>query len=655
MSEQQKITVVLGGVLDASFGAVMADAKDRVEALRRDSERAFNLQGFVGETRRLQQEYLQLHRIGDAGASATLRSLESNLALLRRQGLEVGNLTKLYERLGKSVRGSELRERGWQQLERAGRRAGELGTFAKTMAVPIGIAANYQDRIRGLAIRAGIAGTDRERQLSQGVEASARQSGMSRDDSASLLEALMGSGMRQSDAQNLLPLAAKFVRSQGADIGDTATLLRGLQVQAGLGTPGEIGKALDALSNLGKNGEFEAADLARQLPQMLEKVRPKQGEGLQAVARLGAMLELQVRQGATPEGAVAKVTDWLKVDPTTGSLASHARGKDATEQFQAFLTSTTQADATVDKVLALRNATIAARIDAASQASEEPLGSIGSAFTDDPLFGKALDKGTDLLHQAKGVVDEHPRVVEGLVGAFAAYKGGKALYGLGRGAFDLVRGGVLGWRNGKVGSLLPEIALRTGPSAGSLGGAMPAVLDAAGKDGARLARASRLLRHGTRPLGVGLALLGAAQTYASDGNAQQKGEGYGEAAGGVIGTALGAAVGSVLLTPGFGTAVGGALGGMLGERVGSWGGSLIGGWIDKHRDSAAAGVSQPTAPPTSPPVQNWNFAPQISVNVDGGLFEPHMLAEQLLPQLRRLLDDFSARQRNDSLWDLPLA
>lgn len=49
MSEQQKITVVLGGVLDASFGAVMADAKDRVEALRRDSERAFNLQGFVGE------------------------------------------------------------------------------------------------------------------------------------------------------------------------------------------------------------------------------------------------------------------------------------------------------------------------------------------------------------------------------------------------------------------------------------------------------------------------------------------------------------------------------------------------------------------------------------------------------------------------------
>ena len=41
------------------------------------------------------------------------------------------------------------------------------------------------------------------------------------------------------------------------------------------------------------------------------------------------------------------------------------------------------------------------------------------------------------------------------------------------------------------------------------------------------------------------------------------------------------------------------------------------------------------------------------MNVGGGLFEPRLLAEQLLPQLRRLLDEFNSRQRNDSLFDLP--
>jgi hypothetical protein len=52
-------------------------------------------------------------------------------------------------------------------------------------------------------------------------------------------------------------------------------------------------------------------------------------------------------------------------------------------------------------------------------------------------------------------------------------------------------------------------------------------------------------------------------------------------------------------------------------------------------------------------VQNWHFSPQITLNVGGGLFEPRLLAEQLLPQLRRLLDEFNSRQRNDSLFDLP--
>lgn len=615
MSEEQKITVALGGVLDASFGAVLADAKDRVEALRRDSERTFNLQGFVGETRQLQQAYLRLHSIGDAGASATLRSLEGNLVLLRRQGLEVGNLTRLYDRLGDSVRAGELQARGGQQLELAGRRAGELGTFAGALAVPIGMAADYQERVRGLAIRTGIAGTDQERQLSQRIEQSARQSGMQRDDSASLLEAMLDSGMRRQDAQDLLPLAAKFARGQGAGLGDTATLLRSLQVRAGIGDAPGMTRALDSLAYLGQHSELGTVALVRRLPELLAKARPKAGQGLGTVSQLGAMLQVQGREVATADATRA-------------------------------------AEGTVDRALAQRNATTGARLDAARQAGEGVLSSIGAAISAEPLFNQALDSGTEVLQQTREVVDEYPRAVAGLVALFAAYKGGRALYGLGRGAIDLARGGLLGLRAGKAGAVLPEIA-RTGgaPVAGRVGG-LPAVLDAAGKDGTRLPRTGRLLLRGAAPIGAGLALLGAAQTYASDDTAEQKGAGYGEAAGALLGTALGATLGSAV--PVVGTAIGGAVGGMLGGQIGHWSGTKLGAWLGKDDALSRAPLPVPAAP-SAAPVQNWNFAPQITLNVGGGLFEPRQLAEQLLPQLRQLLEDFNTRQRSNSLFDLAVA
>ncbi|WP_275627822.1 phage tail tape measure protein [Pseudomonas sp. 273] len=640
MSEKQKISIMLGGVLDASFGAVVADAGARLEALRRGGERAFDLQGLVGETRQLQAEYLRLHRIGDAQAGITLRALEGNLALLRRQGLEVGNLAKLYDRLGRSVRGSELRAQGWQQLESAGRRLGELGRFGSAMGVPIGIAADYQARIRALAIRGGIAGTAQEQQLSQRVQESAQQSGMSREDSASLLAALMDRGMRQQDAQALLPLAAKFARSQGAGLDDTAALLRNLQLKAGIEAPAELAKTLDALAFLGQQGEFETADLARYLPDLLSRARPQKGQGREAVVRLGAMLALQMRKSGSPEEAAERVGEGLK-----GHLPASGGG----EALQHLQGQALQASGVVDNVLLQRNDTTSARIGAARASGESLLGAVGDALV--PYVDPALEMGSEAFRRATQVVNDNPGVVASAVGLFGAYKGARALFDAGRGAVNLARGGLLGAGAGK----LPEIASLAGNTASGAGAAPPAVLDAAGKGGARLAHGGRLLLRGAAPLSAGLAVLGAVETYASDGSAQEKGEGYGGAAGALVGTALGAAVGSIV--PVVGTAIGGALGGLLGEKLGGWGGGRLGAWLGK--DSAAAKAERmpepklPPAAPTLPPVQNWHFSPQITLNVGGGLFEPRLLAEQLLPQLRRLLDEFNSRQRNDSLFDLP--
>jgi len=217
---------------------------------------------------------------------------------------------------------------------------------------------------------------------------------------------------------------------------------------------------------------------------------------------------------------------------------------------------------------------------------------------------------------------------------------------------------------------------------------------------------------GFAKLGAPLALIEAgliaADTYQNAETRDEKAEGYGNAAGTLAGTLAGAAAGAAIgsVVPVIGTVVGGLIGGFLG----GWGGGELGGAVGKaafgepstpierlaqpsplllpkHSEpgmsrlaqlapTAATGplmgdVTRSLAPapsavtpallsagaaakPEPPRVdQNWTFSPTMPVTVQGDVKDPRQLAQEMMPYMRQMFEEFSREQARRNLFDAP--
>lgn len=186
--------------------------------------------------------------------------------------------------------------------------------------------------------------------------------------------------------------------------------------------------------------------------------------------------------------------------------------------------------------------------------------------------------------------------------------------------------------------------------------------------------------------GGALAVAGAAyqvyDTYKNANTTAGKAEGYGQAAGavagGLAGAKLGAAIG--LVAGPIGAAVGGLLGGGIGAAMGQFalgsaakslfsgrGNTAMGGSPAAIAPAAAATAATVTIaaaanaaaakPPSAPlpvvkPVpQQVSFNASIAVSVHGDVREPRQLANELVPHLRKLFDEYRSQQQRSGLFD----
>ncbi|WP_407596996.1 phage tail tape measure protein [Pseudomonas aeruginosa] len=72
--------------------------------------------------------------------------------------------------------------------------------------------------------------------------------------------------------------------------------------------------------------------------------------------------------------------------------------------------------------------------------------------------------------------------------------------------------------------------------------------------------------------------------------------------------------------------------------------------------AAAPAVLSAVSPAKSEPPridQQWTFAPSIPVNVQGDVKDPRQLAQELMPHLQRMFEDFSREQARRNLFDAP--
>ena len=181
-----------------------------------------------------------------------------------------------------------------------------------------------------------------------------------------------------------------------------------------------------------------------------------------------------------------------------------------------------------------------------------------------------------------------------------------------------------------------------------------------------MALGGRLAPYATK-IGSGLAVAGAAyQVYDTAKNAkttEEKAAGYGGAAGGLAGGLAGAKLGA--MAGAFGGPIGIAIGGILGGILGSVAGDKLGGWaggkLAAEKPAAPAEVAKAAAPALSAPKlaaekpaaapQQLTFSPTIQVTVQGDVKDPRQLANELMPHLRRMFEQFQSQSARGAMFD----
>ncbi|MEN5239110.1 phage tail tape measure protein [Pseudomonas sp. TWI923] len=310
------IALEIGGAVAASLGAAFGTAKGHIKKLEESGSRAKVLKNTIGETIKLRDEWKRAHDSGSAAASGLLRKLDTNLDALKKQGVEVGRLSKEYQRLGREARAADLQQKGRQQID-AGKSSlksniGATVVGAGLAAIPTKISADYQAIIRDIAIKANVVNQPQEAQLSRAVIDTSRDTGMSRNDVADLINQLVGAGMDLDKAMAYAPTAAKFAIGQGSSGVDTAAMIQALQQNAKITDPKVMQQALEAIAYQGQAGSFEASDMAKWFPQLLAGMEKGGVTGLDAVTSLGAMLQVQMKTAGSSDEAANNFKNWME-------------------------------------------------------------------------------------------------------------------------------------------------------------------------------------------------------------------------------------------------------------------------------------------------------------------------------------------------------
>jgi TP901 family phage tail tape measure protein len=316
MANKLALGLVIGGAVSSTVGSAFKDVTSRIKRLETEGKKARVLEKTIGDTMRLRDEWRRAHMAGEKGASALQKQLESNLSSLKKEGVEVRNLTKAYAAMGQAANKAELKAKGHQQLDEGKQNlkssVGQAVAATAAMAIPTKVSADYGAIIRDIAIKSNIANKPAEAQLSRKIVDTSRDTGMARNQVAEVVNALVGAGMELDKALQYAPTAAKFAVGQGSDGGETARMINALGQNAKITDPAMMQKALEAIAYQGQAGSFEAADMARWFPELLAGMGKLGITGMDSVSQLGAMLQVQMKTAGGSDEAANNLKNWME-------------------------------------------------------------------------------------------------------------------------------------------------------------------------------------------------------------------------------------------------------------------------------------------------------------------------------------------------------
>ena len=284
MAKELFVGIVIGGALSGAFTAATAGAKTTLKQL-----------GSVADDLKTKHG-----RMGDVMARAFAHPTR-NVSTLRREYDRLGQTLdqvrvkqeRLAARLAAGNALKDARADTWGQMKETGAAA---IAFGAPIIKSVGVAASFQDQMRDIAIT-GDFNNAQEAQLGQTVRDAALKWNQAQDEIGRGMQVLAAGGIQNAQAlQAYAPVMAKAATATRASMDDLGSVVIALRDNLNIGEAGFEG-ALNMLAYAGKRGQFEIRDMARWLPTLSPAFQALGVTGKEAVAEIGAALQI-ARKGA---------------------------------------------------------------------------------------------------------------------------------------------------------------------------------------------------------------------------------------------------------------------------------------------------------------------------------------------------------------------
>jgi len=220
---------------------------------------------------------------------------------------KVDQTTQSIGRLGDAMARAEKRKELGGEL---GRQTLKVGAAYLAMKKPIGQEADFEHHLRSFGNTAGMTAAELEGVRKQ-IRAMSTDVNQSNQAILGGVEVLVGKGMGAKEALLASTAIGRAATATGASMEDMSSL--SYSVISNLHVPvDKLGKALDIMAQAGKEGGFELKDMAQQFPQLTAAAASLGLTGTEAVASLGAALQVAMKGTSDPSTAANNLANFLQ-------------------------------------------------------------------------------------------------------------------------------------------------------------------------------------------------------------------------------------------------------------------------------------------------------------------------------------------------------
>lgn len=298
MASEIGVKLVIGAAVSGAFQTVLGGARKTVDAL--------------GETaRRVEARHARLGEVMARAMTHPARPLAELRQRYETLGRTLDQIRAKSDALSRSLsQGEALKAAREQKLSAMRETAGAALAVGAPVIGSIKAAVGLEDLVRDIAITGEMTRAE-EAKLSAVLRQTALDYNQRAADIGQGLQALVASGITSSDdLARFAPVLAKAATATRASVDDLSntfvTLKNNLGIQAS-----EAEGTLNMLAYAGKQGQFELRDMARWLPNLAPMMQSLGVTGKEAVAELGAALQIARKGAGTSDEAANNLRNFL--------------------------------------------------------------------------------------------------------------------------------------------------------------------------------------------------------------------------------------------------------------------------------------------------------------------------------------------------------